>query len=1048
MRKGNAKKLVALIMSALMLIGTAVPAFAASDTGSGVKASTGISLTEIDDKFNLVSYEKYKEKYGYDDNYDKLHTGESVKLDAKDYDKENTDADVQVEEWQGEESVITGESGTISWKVNIPETGFYAVRFRYCAVSEGTTDIERVFSLNGAAPYSEGRYVKFTKSWTFNYLNDEREGAFEMDTAGNELRPHSIIQLKWRNASIHDNDGYYLDELEYYMEKGENLISLTGVRETMAISEVEIYTVEELPSYADVKAEYDEKGYTAADAEPTYMEAEMPDLVSNYTLYPVYDRSSALTSPQSSSATLRNMIGAEKWTSSGQWIQYNFECTASGLYDIVVRYNQSELKGLYTSRSLRINGKYPFKEAKALQFAYDTDWRTTSMTDGTQTFSFYFEEGKTYTIEFEATLGSFADAVRSVSGIIDSLNDDYMSILELTGSDPDENRDYGFIRIMPDVVRDIAIQCNTLYALVDYVSEMNGIKSETTSTLEQAANLLDKMASDEKEIAPNLANLKTWISSLGSWLSDTSTQYLALDYVQIQPAGSDLPRGEAGGWTNFMFEIKKFVASFYTDYDTIGVEGEGNNKVITAWTSSGRDQAQIIKNLTNNGFTRETGVSVTVKLVSAGTLLPSILAGVGPDVSLDSTTPIDMAIRGAVEPLNGFDTYEEVASRFSATALNPLQLYGTTYAIPVGQVVSVMFCRDDILAELNLEAPKTWDDLMSMVPVLQFNNMDIGLASDLRTYMFQMNGEYWSDEGMSTGFDKTGTLDAFETMCNWFTQYSLPVTFDAANRFKTGEMPLIITQYSFYNTLVVFAPEIAGLWSMYEIPGTPDEETGELNHSTVAFTSGILIPRGCRDIESAWDYIDWYSDKDFQVDYSNEMTALLGQSAKQNVANLEAFAELPWSETEYKLLQKVLEDSYSIEEYPGSYYLLRYLTFAFNAAYNDGYDPSDRLLGYVNTINKEISRKRSQFDMMLSEEWSAIKDYTGFETFDQWREYWAELRDTDSETPDCIYDGEDADYTYVDWMKETGVSSDSHSKWQKEYRNGKTSESYKDWLSD
>ena len=69
-----------------------------------------------------------------------------------------------------------------------------------------------------------------------------------------------------------------------------------------------------------------------------------------------------------------------------------------------------------------------------------------------------------------------------------------------------------------------------------------------------------------------------------------------------------------------------------------------------------------------------------------------------------------------------------------------------------------MFCRDDILAELNLEAPKTWDDLMSMVPVLQFNNMDIGLASDLRTYMFQMNGEYWSDEGMSTGFDKTGTL--------------------------------------------------------------------------------------------------------------------------------------------------------------------------------------------------------------------------------------------------------------------------------------------------
>ena len=37
--------------------------------------------------------------------------------------------------------------------------------------------------------------------------------------------------------------------------------------------------------------------------------------------------------------------------------------------------------------------------------------------------------------------------------------------------------------------------------------------------------------------------------------------------------------------------------------------------------------------------------------------------------------------------------------------------------------------------------------------------------------------------------------------------------------------------------------------------------------------------------------------------------------------------------------------------------------FAFLAAYNDGENPADALLGYVNTINKELTRKRLEFGM-------------------------------------------------------------------------------------
>jgi hypothetical protein len=37
------------------------------------------------------------------------------------------------------------------------------------------------------------------------------------------------------------------------------------------------------------------------------------------------------------------------------------------------------------------------------------------------------------------------------------------------------------------------------------------------------------------------------------------------------------------------------------------------------------------------------------------------------------------------------------------------------------------------------------------------------------------------------------------------------------------------------------------------------------------------------------------------------------------------------------------------------------------AAYNEGSDPADALLSYVPAINKEIDRKREEFDMEIAD---------------------------------------------------------------------------------
>ena len=61
--------------------------------------------------------------------------------------------------------------------------------------------------------------------------------------------------------------------------------------------------------------------------------------------------------------------------------------------------------------------------------------------------------------------------------------------------------------------------------------------------------------------------------------------------------------------------------------------------------------------------------------------------------------------------------------------------------------------------------------------------------------------------------------------------------------------------------------------------------------------------------------------------------------------------------------------------YPGAYIIDRYTNFAFLSAYNDNANPSDALLAYINAINKEIERKRNEFNLeTLSDGVNEYKD--------------------------------------------------------------------------
>lgn len=121
-------------------------------------------------------------------------------------------------------------------------------------------------------------------------------------------------------------------------------------------------------------------------------------------------------------------------------------------------------------------------------------------------------------------------------------------------------------------------------------------------------------------------------------------------------------------------------------------------------------------------------------------------------------------------------------------------------------------------------------------------------------------------------------LNAFKKWTDYYTLLSFPVSYDAASRFRRGEIPIMIADYSLYNTLVVSAPEIAGKWDMAPIPGTKREDGG-LDRSVASNSTACILLSQSKNKEAAWKYMSWWVSRDTQTLYGKELESVLGEAA-------------------------------------------------------------------------------------------------------------------------------------------------------------------------
>ena len=227
---------------------------------------------------------------------------------------------------------------------------------------------------------------------------------------------------------------------------------------------------------------------------------------------------------------------------------------------------------------------------------------------------------------------------------------------------------------------------------------------------------------------------------------------------------------------------------------------------------------------------------------------------------------------------------------------------------------------------------------------------------------------------MRTGIDSNVALEAFEYYCRFYTMYSFPPTFDASNRFRTGEMPIVISNYTaMYNTLTVFATEIQGLWDFDVMPGYVRAD-GTFDNSAMAGIGAIVMMSGCDNQQNTWEFMKWFVGHEAQSSYCNQLITTIGPAAKHATANRQALADMAWTSGELNVLLDQFDNIAVIENHPGGYILDRYISFAFLDAYNKGKEPVEQLRSYITAINKEITRKRQEFGMETLELGETLDD--------------------------------------------------------------------------
>lgn len=885
-------------------------------------------------------------------------------------------------------------NATATFEVDVPKAGGYLLNMAYYIPESYMQDLLLSLKINGKSPFYECRNLQLKAVWK------DASQEYEADVSGNEMYPLPERVYRWEdayfNSTKYNSDTPYI----FYFQAGRNTVTISNNDVPFILGAIKLQGKQKLDTYEEYTAGLDSSA--VIDAEPVIIEGEHYTEKSDSYIRPERG-SNVKLHPYSASSKLIHALAGGSWQNPGQWVTYSFDIESSGIYYIAVKYFQKGKEDMPSMKKIYVDGQILFDRMADYPFAYTGDNPTCEVirVDGEQV-GFYLEAG-THTITLESVSGPYEESYTNLMSIVNKITTIALNIQYVTGNRTDENRDWKIENYIPNIREDLLDSAETLESEYEKLSAMSGKADPVLlADLGTAARRLRKFADDLNYMINHMSQFSTGDDSVGGLIStvvaDLLSQPLMIDQIYVTPDTTVLPSVKVGFFRVLVEEIKKLFLSFFSDYSTGG--GDPDKETLSVWVNHATTNVEVIRQLTESGYLPNVDYNVNLSVMADETkLLLAVSAGNAPDlaIGLSYYQPYQLALRGALADLTEFDGFTEILDDYAEEFFIPFIIDDACYALPEALNFNLMFYRKDILNQLGLAVPKSWDDVMEMLPVLSQYGMSfctrIATDSSLKTlgstfpYFSQMGASIFSEDGLSCALGSEEAVSAFNLMCDLYTKYSLPTTVaNFYNSFKSGTTPIGIGDMTTYILLRNAAPEIAGQWGIAPVVGT-EQEDGTVNNNMWAVNTASSVIAGSNMKEEAWDYLKWFMSTEIQTQYVNNMQLTFGSEFIWASANLKAFVSTTaYSQEDLDVVMEQIDNCAEITLHPSYVIAQRAISDAWNAVVFDGDAARTSLDSAIKTINRDITKKLKEFGY-IGDDGQVLSPYSmpGVDTVHGWK---------------------------------------------------------------
>ena len=974
MKRGNAKKAMALGIAVCMTVTTAVTALptmqvraqGAEQTAQGTVTET-YSNERLDNGYTRVSAGYTLAAY----------TGEPIRYRVGDV-YSSGDASLTAEYGYGGGGALSiPEKGRVELEIDVPQSAVYYMNFDYLANSESSLPVEAGNMVNGGYPFYEMRQQKLESQWT-------AKPDKVYDSYGNEVVSMPDKVYDWQNKYVQDSTYRYTQPLGIELEQGKNTISIELNEGTLLLGDICLTAKPQVPEYTGSET-------AAGDG---FIEIQAEDFL--------YRNDSAIHAtceydpdlyPYQAGNRVMNTVDATSFGEGGQEVTYSFNAEKAGSYYIAFHYSQGDKADFPVFMNVRIDGELPNTAFENHAFAYEKKYEMYTMVDSDGSkISIPLEAGN-HTISLQISMEPIRESLETIEKIMGKVNDLSLEVTKVAGTNKDKYRDFSLEAYIPGIGDMMTGWADELDQVMEDARAYNPKKNKIAAyaSVKIAENQLRSLAKKPDELIYRIDELATSTSSVNQHLANLIDSLngndFSLDsiYLYQEDAAKQLPKNK-NIFTKMWLGIVRFFTSFgeqaYSSTNT-------NPEHLQVSVNRSRQHLEIMQLLINEQFTPQTGIEVDLSLMPDQTkLVLANASGDSPDVAtgVNYSIPFELGIRGALKDLTAFPDFADVAERYNAGLIMPYVIGDKIYALPETMNFQVMFYRKDILDKLGLEVPDTLEDVQAMLPDLQMRGLNfyyptartVGMKTFLDTtpILFQSGGALYDGAIDKAVLTSEENVEGFTTLTNLFTIYNLPK--DVPNfyqHFRNGDYPIGISDFGNYNMISNAAPEIDGSWGVAPIPGVKNEDGEVIRYSSAGAESTFLFASTPEREQMAWEFVKWWSSAGVQAEFGQRLQITYGDEYYWNTANAEAFAQLPWDSDDKEVILTQLDWTLEAPRALASYMVERELSDAYNLVVLGAKSASVResLDDAQKSVKRETQRKLEEFGYV--ENGVMVKEY-------------------------------------------------------------------------